>query len=95
MDITYIPTGEGYEYTCTIRDILSGVVLSEHTAPRMTKELVMETIRSASKSWHPPKGTVFHSNRGSQYTSTAVREQLKKLGLRQSFSRTGKPGDNT
>lgn len=44
-DISYIPTAEGFEYTCTIRDILSGVVLSEHTAARMTKELVMETIR--------------------------------------------------
>ena len=94
-DITYIPTAEGFEYTCTIRDILSGIVLAERTAPRMRKELVTETIRSASKSWHLHKGTVFHSDRGSQYTSTAVREQLQKLGPRQSFSRTGQPGDNT
>lgn len=54
-DISYIPTNEGFEYTCTIRDILSGLVLSEHTAARMTKELVMETIRSASKQWSLPK----------------------------------------
>jgi putative transposase len=93
-DISYIPTAEGFEYTCIIRDILSGVVLSEHTAARMTKELVMETIRSASKQWHLPKGAIFHSDRGSQYTSAAVMEQLRKLGLKQSFSRVGMPGDN-
>lgn len=93
-DISYIPTNEGFEYTCTIRDILSGLVLSEHTAARMTKELVMETIRSASKQWSLPKGIIFHSDRGSQYTSAKVMEQLRKLGLKQSFSRVGMPGDN-
>ena len=93
-DISYIPTSEGFEYTCTIRDILSGVVLSEHTAGRMTKELVMETVRSAAKQWHLPKGTIFHSDRGSQYTSAKVTGQLRRLGLKQSFSRVGMPGDN-
>ena len=94
-DITYIPTQEGFAYTCTIRDLRSGVVLAEQTAPRMKKELVLDTIRSATRRWKLDKGTIFHSDRGSQYTSEAVRECLRKLGLRQSFSRTGKPGDNT
>ena len=94
-DITYIPTAEGFEYCCTIRDIRSGVILAKRMASRMTKKLVMETIRSASRSWRLSRGTVFHSDLGSQYTSTAVREQLRSLGLRQSFSRKGKPGDNS
>jgi putative transposase len=94
-DITYIPTKEGYVYTCTIRDLRSGVILADQTAHRMKKELVLDTIRSAVKSWKLEKGAIFHSDRGSQYTSAAVRELLRKLGLRQSFSRTGKPGDNT
>ena len=55
----------------------------------------MDTIRSAATSWKLAKGTIFHSDRGSQYTSVAVRDLLRKLGFRQSFSRTGKPGDNT
>jgi putative transposase len=94
-DITYLPTEEGFVYTCTVRDICSGIVLSAQTASHMKKELVMDTIRSAAKSWKIAKGTVFHSDRGSQYTSAAVRDLLRKLGFRQSFSRTGKPGDNT
>ena len=94
-DITYIPTQEGFAYTCTIRDLRSGVVLAEKTASRMKKELVLDTIHSAARSWKLDKGAIFHSDRGSQYASEAVRECLRKLGFRQSFSRTGKPGDNT
>ena len=94
-DITYMPTQEGFAYTCTIRDVRSGVVLAEQTAPRMKKELVLDTIHSAARNWKLDKGAIFHSDRGSQYTSEAVRECLRSLGLRQSFSRTGKPGDNT
>ena len=94
-DITYIPTQEGFAYTCTIRDLRSGIVLAEKTASGMKKELVLDTIRSAVKSWKLERGTIFHSDRGSQYTSQSVRDCLRELGFRQSFSRTGKPGDNT
>ena len=94
-DITYLPTKKGYAYTCTVRDVCSRIVLSAQTASHMKKELVIDTIRSAATNWKLAKGTIFHSDRGSQYTSVAVRDLLKKLGFRQSFSRTGKPGDNT
>ena len=39
-------------------------------------------------------GCIFHSDRGSQYTSKAVMGLLQQYGLRQSFSRVGMPGDN-
>jgi transposase InsO family protein len=44
--------------------------------------------------WRSPKGTIFHSDRGSQFTSTMVMSFLKRLGIRQSFSRVVKPKDN-
>jgi putative transposase len=40
------------------------------------------------------EGCIFHSDRGSQYTSNAVMGLLKQYGLCQSFSRVGVPGDN-
>ncbi|MHC1773530.1 MAG: hypothetical protein AB9907_17690 [Flexilinea sp.] len=64
-DISYIPTNEGFEYTCTIRGIMSGVVLSSKTTGNMKKELVPDTINSLQKSWHLPKEIIFHSDRGS------------------------------
>lgn len=94
-DISYIPTDEGFDYLCQIRDVCSGVILASQQHARMTKELVIATIRAAYKRWHLPKGTIFHSDRGSQYTSKDVVDLLSSLGLRQSFSRVGMPGDNS
>jgi putative transposase len=40
------------------------------------------------------KGIIFHSDRGSQYTSNEFKETLRLCGIKQSFSRIGMPGDN-
>lgn len=93
-DITYIKTGEGFEYLCKIKDVVSGVVLAESMMEHMKAELVVQAIKNALRRWHLPEGTIFHSDRGCQYTSSAVRELLRKYNLCQSFSRVGKPGDN-
>ena len=93
-DISYIPTGEGFDYLCIVKDIATGIVLATCQRERMTRELVLDTIRAAHKRWRLPQGCVFHSDRGSQYTSKEVMELLIKLDVRQSFSRVGMPGDN-
>jgi len=93
-DISYIPTAEGYDYLCQVKDIRSGVILAACQAERMTKTLVLDTIKAAKKRWRLPQGVIFHSDRGSQYTSKEVMGLLLKLGFRQSFSRVGMPGDN-
>ena len=93
-DISYIPTEEGFEYLCTIRDIVSCNVLAYKISERMTQTLVLDTIDSLQKQWQLTPGTIFHSDRGSQYTAERVTQRLTGLGLCQSFSRVGKPGDN-
>lgn len=93
-DITYLRTGEGFMYHCVIRDIVTGDVLGDHMADRMTKELVINAILAMLARHELPKGCIFHSDRGSQYTSKAVMALLKQYGLCQSFSRVGMPGDN-
>lgn len=93
-DISYIRTGEGFGYICQVRDVASNLVLAESMADNMKSELVVKTIRQAIKRWHLPEGTIFHSDRGSQYTSSAVMDLLKTYKIKQSFSRVGKPGDN-
>jgi putative transposase len=93
-DISYIRTKEGFDYLCQVKDVVSGVVLGESMSERMKAELVMDTIRKVVMRWKLPPGCIFHSDRGSQYTSAAVRGLLTRYGLRQSFSRVGKPGDN-
>ncbi len=93
-DITYIKTGEGFEYLCKVKDVVSGMVLGESMMDNMKAELVVQAIKNMMKRWHLPEGVIFHSDRGSQYTSAAVKDLLKKHGLCQSYSRVGKPGDN-
>lgn len=94
-DITYIRTGEGFDYLCQIKDVKSGVILAESMADRMKAELVEQTIKKALKRWDIPKDCIFHSDRGSQYTSELVRKILLKNEMLQSFSRVGMPGDNS
>ena len=81
-------------YHCVIRDIVTGDVLGDYMADRMTKELVLNTIMAMLARTKLAKGCIFHSDRGSQYTSKAVMDLLQRHGLRQSFSRVGMPGDN-
>jgi putative transposase len=94
-DITYIKTDEGFLYHCVIRDIVTKDVLGDYVSDRMTKELVINAILSATArhQFHP--GCAFHSDRGAQYTSNDVRNLLTQLGFTQSFSRVGMPGDNS
>ena len=93
-DISYIRTGEGFDYLCQIRDVYSNTVLASLQQERMTKELVIKTMQSVKQRWHIPEGTIFHADRGSQYTSKEVQQCAAQYGWQQSFSRVCKPGDN-
>lgn len=93
-DISYIRTGEGFDYLCQIRDVMTNTVLASCQAENMKKELVLKTLKAAQDRWHLPRGVVFHSDRGSQYTASDVMEQVAAFGWKQSFSAVGKPGDN-
>jgi putative transposase len=93
-DITYLKSGEGWVYLCIVKDIVSGDILGEATSDRMKKELVIKAFLNAQARHKLPKGTIFHSDRGSQYTSNLFKETLCLYGIKQSFSRVGMPGDN-
>jgi len=93
-DISYIRTGEGFDYLCQIRDVCSNTVLASCQAENMKKDLVLKTLKSVQDRWHLPSGVIFHSDRGSQYTAAEVMAQVAGYGWKQSFSAVGKPGDN-
>jgi putative transposase len=94
-DISYIRTKEGFEYLCQVKDVASGVVLAYSMSERMKADLVADTIRQMVKRWELPAGCIFHSDRGSQYTSSLVKDLLNRHKIEQSYSRVGKPGDNS
>ena len=94
-DISYIRTPEGFLYLCVIKDIATGEILGQARDRRMKKELVIKAFLNAHARHTLGKNTIFHSDRGSQYTSKKFMKLLTDLGIKQSFSRVGMPGDNT
>ncbi len=93
-DISYIRTGEGFDYLCQIRDVFTNTVLASCQAENMRKELVLQTLQAAQDRWHLPADVIFHSDRGSQYTADDVMKKVSDYGWKQSFSYVGRPGDN-
>jgi len=94
-DITYIPTWEGWLYLATVLDCFSKKVLGYAMAEHMRTELVTDALDMAARNGHIRKDvTIFHSDRGAQYTSNDFAKHAKKLGLKRSVGRTGVCYDN-
>src|SRR2546428_2321823 len=56
--------------------------------------LTRAVLDAAVRRRRPRAGLVFHSDRGSEYAAQAFRDRLRALGIRQSATRVGTPGDN-
>jgi len=93
-DIKYVYVGNRFMYLCVIIDLFSRKVISFKISNRMTKEIVIDAFKNAFKLRNNPKNLIFHSDLGSQYTSTAFRDLLKNLDVKQSFSAPASPYDN-
>ncbi len=93
-DITYIRTWEGWLYLATVIDLASRMVVGFAMAEHMRASLVCEALTMALKRWRPQPGLVFHSDRGSQYTSREFAVLLGANGITQSLSRVGQCWDN-
>lgn len=93
-DISQISTPEGTEYLCQVRDVYTNVVLGYAQQSQKTADIVLKALSSVQGRWQIPKGIIFHSDRGSQYTAKEVMAQIDAYGFQLSFSDLGKPGDN-
>lgn len=93
-DITYIRTWQGWAYLATVIDLASRRVVGFAVREHMRTELVTAAMEAALQGRCPAAGLIFHSDRGSQYTSTAFRDLLAKHQVRQSLSRPRQCWDN-
>jgi transposase InsO family protein len=93
-DITYIPTEEGWLYLAGHKDLFTGEVVGYAMGPRMTKNLVMQSLIKGVSAKRPGPGLIHHSDRGSQYCSHEYRKMLDRLGIKASMSRKGNCYDN-
>jgi putative transposase len=93
-DITYIDTTEGWLYLAVVMDLYSRRVVGWAMGEQMDAGLVEGAWQMALLNRQPPVGLLHHSDRGSQYTSEAYRDQLAALECQVSMSRTGNCYDN-
>ena len=94
-DITYIPTWEGWVYLATVIDCHTKGVIGWAMADNYQTPLIEEAIRMAARNYPIKRGAIFHSDRGSNYTSAQFANMLRSLGIRQSVGRTGICYDNS
>ena len=94
-DITYVRTWEGWLYLASVIDLASRRVVGFAMADHMRAELVTDALQMALDRRRPARGLIFHSDRGSQYTSEAFRQLLHDNGIVQSLSRPGQCWDNS
>jgi len=93
-DITYIWTKQGWLYLAVVMDIYSRKIVGWSLDSSLSAELVIKALMMAILHRNPEQGIIFHSDRGSQYTSSSVREMLKSYQMTQSMSSTGNCYDN-
>lgn len=94
-DITYIPTDEGWLYLACVLDVHTRKIVGWKIRSRMTKDLVIDALKMGVRSLKLSPGSIFHSDRGSQYASSSFRRVLDVFGLDQSMSRRGNCYDNS
>ena len=93
-DITYIPTWEGWLYLATVLDCHNKAVIGWAMAEHMRTDLICDAITMAATNCELPAGAIFHSDRGTQYTSAQFAEHLKEFDITASMGRTGVCWDN-
>ena len=95
-DITYIPTDEGWLYVASVLDLASRHLLGWSMSTHHDAQLVTGALDAAvaTRGRPPMPDTIFHTDRGAEYTSAACVDACARLGLRRSMGRTGSCLDN-
>ncbi|WP_271005188.1 IS3 family transposase, partial [Listeria seeligeri] len=93
-DISYIPVKNRFVYLCVILDLYSRKVIAWKVRTRMTTSLVLDTLQTALDKRQPAQPLLFHTDRGTQYTSSEMRQFLDYHSLTYSYSKKGYPWDN-
>ncbi|MGH3832961.1 MAG: DDE-type integrase/transposase/recombinase [Pseudonocardiaceae bacterium] len=88
--ITYVRTVEGWAHTATVIDPHSRKAVGYAVADHLRTSLITEALVTRK----PPKGVIFHSDRGCQYTSKEFADFCAINGVRRSMGRRATCYDN-
>ena len=88
-DTTEIYTKNGKLYLCMVRDLYDGVIMGWSLGLRQTSRLVKEVIALALRQRIHGQDLIFHSDRGTQYTSHELQTFFKNQSMTQSMGGLG------
>ena len=94
-DITVLNCYRQKIYLCGIIDVATRRLVGWDIAKHQRQEIVQNAFNMAvGRNPNRPKGAVYHSDRGCQYTAKKTKELVEQNGFRKSMSRPGTPSDN-
>ncbi|MGH3706030.1 MAG: IS3 family transposase [Agromyces sp.] len=93
-DITYIRTWQGWLYLATVIDCHTKAVVGWSMAEHMRTSLICDALTMAAGNVDVAPGVIFHSDRGTQYTSAEFAAHLAVNDVTASMGRTGVCWDN-
>ena len=93
-DFTYIRAAGRFYYLCAILDLFSRKVIAYKLSDKIDTQLAIDTVNLAVADRGKSQGVIFHTDRGSQFTSAEFRKHLDRLNMVQSFSAKAHPYDN-
>ena len=95
-DFKQVHTAQGPVYLATVEDLYSRRMLGYATSDTYpTAQLATDAINMAAATrGGRVAGVIFHTDKGSQYTSDAFAEACRRLGVTQSMGRVGCALDN-
>ena len=94
MDITYVPTDEGWLYLALVEDLYSRKVVGWSMSERIDSTLAADALAMAVRHEQPQPGLLAHSDRGVQYASDHFQQLLAEHGITCSMSRKANCWDN-
>ncbi len=94
VDITYIPTDEGWLYLAGVIDGFSKRIVGYAMDGNMKTDLVVQALRGAVQRRKPAPGLIHQSDKGSQYTSHLYQRELVGQAMCASFTGKGACFDN-
>jgi putative transposase len=92
-DITYIRTWQGWLYLAVVMDLFSRLIVGWAAGPTIHRELVLNAVLMAVRR-RRPRGTLIHSDQGTQYGSDAWRRFCRSNRLEPIMSRKANCWDN-
>jgi putative transposase len=93
-DITYLPSWQGWTFLATVIDCYTRQVIGWAMDDNYKTPLISAAVGMAVRNHEIKDGAIFHSDRGSNYTSAEFGRVLRDFGIRQSVGRTGICYDN-